>query len=586
MPSPNPNTDIPTPMIDAATYYDVASQQLHLVITYSSGISLRPDSIEVNLITGQSTDTTMVGNGNPTFPANSNTGTIEVPLSLASASKGGQITVAGLVAGNNSWESSPPSVPWPIPAINSLPFTSGLSATFTSLGSVELTWTWIPNMSTTAQQVTLTIEGQTLVTNMVAKTGPTGNTTFTMAQANKLFTPGQKFIIQCTPIAPGLWATPVNTTFSIPKSSSMSSISMNNQPLVSPESTMTSISTQGTNTMEVWWGTPQGAIQTAEFPLQNFQPETTQFAGSCLASASINSTNQQVWWITETGAIDGQVNSGKGWGPPGTGPGEAFPFNKASTASTVNGGSMASLTLQYNNGAILFWVDPKGAIGCCRWMASSGWQTVFDALPQGTASASSQLTTLSFGSTAYLFCVSPEGAVVGGSWSDANISTLDPMSPIAVASAGNAAPGGGIGSFSVSDTVGGNSQEIAVLWTTPKNGIDIAFVYEEPWSFRNFQRPLTAAQSVLGGTGIAVYSTTANQCSIWWIGQYGDLRRINVDPTKVSSTPTPNWPVFEEVGPGSCRQTRSFIVQKLSGTQFDVFYVNTKGALAGLAYSL
>ncbi|KAF5707970.1 hypothetical protein FMUND_10835 [Fusarium mundagurra] len=584
MPNANPNTDIPTSTIDGATYYDVASQLLHLVITYSSGISLRPDSIEVNLITSPSTNTTEVGNGAPTFPANSNTGTIVLPLALSSASQGGQLIVAGL--DSKLWESSPPSDPWQIPAINSSPFTSALSATFTSLGSVKVTWSWIQGMDATAQQITLTIAGQTLVTTMV--NSPTVTTTFTMAQANNLFTPGRRFIVQCTPIAPGLWATPVNTTFSIPSSSGMTCILLNNPPLVSSESTMTNLSVQGTNTMQAWWGTPEGAIETVVFPSKNpaqfAGPSTVSNTGSCLASISVGSTNQLVWWITETGAIDGQVNNGEGWASPGAGPGEAFPFNEAETATTVNGGSMASLLLQYNNGAILFWIDPKGAIGCCRWLARSGWGAIFDALPPGTASPTSQLTTLSFGSAAYLFCVSQDGAVVGGSWSDVN-STLGPMSPIAVAPSGNAAPGGGLASIGISSSIGVNSQEIAVFWTTPKNNIEIAFVYEEPYSFRNIQRPLTVAQSVLGGTGIAVYPMEPNQCSVWWIGQSSDLRRTNVDLTKVSSTPTPNWPVFEDSGPGSCRQTRSLIAQNVSATQVDLLYVSANDTVAGLFYS-
>ncbi|KAF5262253.1 hypothetical protein FOXYS1_7043 [Fusarium oxysporum] len=552
------NPNLPTPTIDAATYYDVASQQLHLVITYPSGVSIWPNDIVVNLIAPSSTTPTKVGNGAPTFTANTKTGTIVMPLALASASQGGQLTVASL---DTSWESSSPSDPWKIPAINSSPFTSVPTASFTSLGSVEVTWSWIQKMGATAQQVTLTIVGQTPVTTMVKS--PDVTATFTMAQANNLFMPGKRVAIQCIPIAPGLWATPVNTTFSIPKSSAMTSISLNTPPLVSSECTMTSLSVQGTNTMQVWWGTSEGAIETAEFPLQRFHPETAQFAsastvsdtGSCLASVSVNSTDQLVWWITETGAIDGQVNSGKGWASPGTGPGEAYLFNEASTAATANGGSMTSLLLG-NNGTILFWVDAKGAI----------------------ASTTTQLTTLSVGSTAYLFCVSPDGAIVGGSWSDANSGTLGLMSPIEVAPLKSAAPDGGLTSISV------NAQEIAVFWTTPKNSIDIAFLFEGPYSFRNFQRPLTVAQSVLGGTGIAVYSMEANQCSVWWIGQSSDLRRTNVDFTKVSSTPTPDWPVFEEVGPDSCKQTRSLLVQKVSGTQVDVFYENAKRAVAGLSY--
>jgi hypothetical protein len=575
------NPNLPTPTIDAATYYDVGSQQLHLVITYPSGVSVWPNDIVVDLTTTSSTTPTKVGNGAPTFPANTKTGTIVMPMAISLASQGGQLTVACL---DSSWQSSTPSDPWPIPAINSSPFTSSPTASLTSLGSVEVTWSWIAGMGAIAQQVTLTIAGQSPITTMVKS--PTAIATFTMAQVNNLFTPGRKVTIQCTPIAPGLWASPVNTTFHIPKSSVMTSFSLNNSPPISSECTMTSLSAQGTNTMQVWWGTPEGAIETAQFPLERFHQQPQQFAnastvsdaGSCLASISVNSTNQQVWWIAETGAIDGQVNSGQGWTSPGTGAGEAYPFNKAGIASTTNGGSMTSLLLEYNNGTILFWVDPKGAIGCCRWFTGSGWQAVFDALPAGTASATTQLTTLSVDGSAYLFCVAPDGAIVGASWPDATSATLGPMSQFEVAPSGSAAPDGGLASISV------NAQEIAVLWTTLKNNIDMAFLFEGGYSFRNFERPITVAQSVLGGTGIAAYSMEANQCSVWWIGQSSDLRRSNVDFTKVAATATPDWPVFEELGPDSCKQTRSLVVQKVSGTQIDVLYVNAKGAVAGLSY--
>lgn len=115
------NPNLPTPTIDAATYYDVASQQLHLVITYPSGVSIWPSDIVVNLIAPSSTTPTKVGNGAPTFTANTKTGTIVMPLALASASQGGQLTVASL---DTSWVSISPSDPWKIPAINSSPFTS------------------------------------------------------------------------------------------------------------------------------------------------------------------------------------------------------------------------------------------------------------------------------------------------------------------------------------------------------------------------------------------------------------------------------------------------------------------------------
>ncbi|KAL5617928.1 hypothetical protein FOVSG1_000150 [Fusarium oxysporum f. sp. vasinfectum] len=569
------NPNLPTPTIDAATYYDVASQQLHLVITYPSGVSIWPNDIVVNLIAPSSTTPTKVGNGTPTFTANTKTGTIAMPLALALASQGGQLTVASL---DTSWESSPPSDPWKIPAINSSSFTSAPTASFTSLGSVEVTWSWNPKMGATAQQVTLTIEGQTPVTTMVKS--PTVTATFTMAQANNLFTPGRKVIIQCTPIAPGLWATPMNTTFSIPKSSGMAPFSLSNSPPLSSEYKMASLSVQGTNTTQVWWGTPQGAIETAEFPLGEFHQQSAQFAnasttshtGSCLASISVNPTNQQVWWITETGAIDGQINSGKGWASPGTRAGEAYPFNQAGIASMANGGSMTSLLLEGNIGIILFWVDPKGGIGCCRWINGSGWQAVSEALPPGTASTTTQLTAQAIGSTACLYCVAPDGAIVGSNWSDAGISGSGLMSQSIVAPSGSASADGGLVSAMV------NSQEIALFWTTPKNNIQMIL------QFRNIERPLTVSQSVLGGTGIAAYSMEANQCSVWWIGQSNDLRRSNVDFTKIVATLTPDWPVFEEVGPDSCKQARSLIVQKVSGTQINVLYVNTKGVVAGLAY--
>ncbi|KAF4946509.1 hypothetical protein FGADI_11147 [Fusarium gaditjirri] len=502
----NTNPNLPTPTIDKTTYYDVASKQLNLVISYPSGISSWPKDIIVYLITPPSTSPNKVGNGPPTFPANSNTGTMVMPLALTSPYQGGQLTVASLDA---SWDSSTPSDPWQIPAFNSSPFTSAPVASFTSLGSVEVTWTWIPDMGATAQQVTLTIAGQSPIATIVKK--PTATANFTMAQANNLFTPGLSVIIQCTPITPGLWATPVKTTFHIPKSTYRTPFPLNASPPISSECTMTSLWAQGSNTMQAWWETPAGAIQTAQFPLGEFQQQSEQFSnastvpvtGSCLASIYASATNQQVWWITATGAIDGQVNSGKGWASPGTGPGEAYPFNQPGVATTGNGGSVASLLLEGNNGIILFWVDPKGGIGSCRWSSSSGWQAVSNALPPGTVSATTQLTTLSMGSNAYLFCVAADGSIVCGNWSDASSATLGLMSQSVVAPAGSAAPAGGLVSISVS------AQEMAIFWATPKNNIEMALLFAGA-SFRNIQRPLTVPQSVLAGTGIAVYSEEAN----------------------------------------------------------------------------
>lgn len=296
-----------------------------------------------------------------------------------------------------------------------------------------------------------------------------------------------------------------------------------------------------------------------------------------MASIYASSSNQQVWWITPTGAIDGQVNTGKGWALPGTGPGVAYPFNQAGVASTANGGSMASVLLEGNNGLILFWVDPKGGVGYCRRSTSLGWLPISNALPPGTVNAASQLTTVCIGTNVYLFCVATDGSIVCGNWSDASSSSLGLMSQSIIALAGSAAPAGGLVSISVS------AQEMAIFWVTPKNNIEIALLFPGA-SFRIIQKPLTIQQSVLAGTGIAVYSEEASQCSVWWIGQSNDLRRTAVVFTTVATTATPNWPVFEEVGPNSCRQTRSLVVQKVSGLHINLLYVNEKGTVAGLSY--
>ncbi|EWG35922.1 hypothetical protein FVEG_00108 [Fusarium verticillioides 7600] len=573
----NTNPNLPTPAINAATYYDVGTQELNLFITYPSGFSLWPKGIVVNLITPPSTSPTRIGNGAPVFPANSNTGTLVMPLALTSASQQGQLTVASLDA---SWDTGAPSDPWQFPAITSSPLTSPASASFNSLGSVEVTWTWIAGMGATGQRVALMIPGEQPIATIVES--PDVTATFTMAQANNMFSPGQKVTIQCTAISPGLWAAPVTTTFSIPQSSQMTPYSIKGSPPISPYCAMTSLPVQGTGNLEVWWGTAEGAIETTWFP--NSDPwvfagaSTISNTGSCLTSISISPTNQQIWWITETGAIDGKVYNGNGWASPGTGAGEAITFNVAGTASTTNGGSMTSLVLESKTGAILFWVDPYGAIAYSRWLASSGWQAVNGALPPGTASATTQLSVLSVGSSVYLFCISPSGAVVGGSWSNTSGQYLGAMSQFAVPSSGNAAPGGGLVSFSVS------TKEIAVVWTTAQNNIEMSLVYggESP---QNIQLPLTIAQSVLGGTGIAAYSMEANQCSIWWIGQSSDLRRTNVDLTKLQATSTPDWPVFEDLGPGSCKQMRSLIVQPVSATEIYLLYVTAEGTVAGLSYT-
>ncbi|KAF5984602.1 Pfs domain-containing protein [Fusarium coicis] len=465
-----------------------------------------------------------------------------MPLALAWASQKGQLTVASL---DTSWVTGTPSEPWQFPAIASSPFTSPASASFNSLGSVEVTWTWIAGMGATGQQVALIIPGEQPITTIVER--PDVTATFTMAQANNMFSPGQKITIQCTAISPGLWAAPVTTTFSIPQSSQITPYSIQALPPISPNCTMAR------------------AIETTWIP----NPDKWGFAGvstisntgSCLASIFVSSTNQQIWWITETGAIDEKVHNGNGWASPGTGASEAIPFNVAGTASTIDGGSMTSLVLEGNTGAILFWVDPYGAIACCTWLASSGWKTVFDALPRGTASANT------VDNSVYLFCVSPSGAVVGGR-----------CSVIWHCSAW-----GWIGFLQCKHT-GDFGRMEKTAWTTTQNNIEMSLVYggESP---QNIQLPLTIAQSVLGGTGIAAYSMEANQCSIWWIGQSSDLRRTNEDLTKLQATSTPDWPVFEDIGPGSCKQMRSLIVQPLSATEIYLLYVTANGTVAGLSYT-
>ncbi|KAF5690626.1 guanine deaminase [Fusarium denticulatum] len=570
---PNTNTSIPTPTIGPATYYDVGSQQLYLTITYPSGTHVKGNAIDAYLITSSSTNPMFIGNNS--FPVAADTAVITVSLEKALASKGGQIIATGLA--DNVWESSPPSEPWQLPTINLSPITSPASINFTSLGSVEVTWTWIAGMGATAQLVTLAIKGQPTIKAMVANAGPTAIATFTMSQANNLFTPGKEMAIQCIAISPGLRAIPVDASFIIPQSGRITHYSFSNSPPVSSNCSVTGISGTLIFTTQLWWGTPEGAIETVVFPsgsAEQFAGKSTiADTGSCLTSIHISNTYQQVWWIMGTGAIDGQINPGNGWRPPGTGPEEKIPFNVANIASTTNGGSMASLL--HDGTVFLFWVGPQGAIKCCRWLASSGWQPVCNALPPGIASTTSQLSVLSVGSSVYLFCVGSDNLIVGASWPNAASSgSLALMSQFAVPSSGKAAPEGGLTSFSVS------AQEVAVLWTTSQNNIEMALVFLGAPS-SNIQRSLTLPQSVLKGTGIAACSIGTNQWSIWWIGQASDLRRTNVDLTKL--TLTPNYPVFELLGPGSCKQMRSLMVASGYGTQIGLVYVNANDIVAGLS---
>ncbi|KAF4332674.1 hypothetical protein FBEOM_13525 [Fusarium beomiforme] len=530
-----------------------------------------------------------VGNGLPHFTGTTGTMTLEIDMSLACQTP--KITVSSLDTSTS--ETGPPSEPWQFPTIPSSPFTSAPSATFTSDGSLEVTWSWITAMAATAQQVTLVIAGQqkpSPITSIIQS--PTTNATFTMTEAKSLFTPGQTVTIQCTPIAVGLLGSPLTTTFCIPASTGCMPFSQNTSTLIAPLCTMTSVAAAGMVPMQVWWGTLKGAIETVEFPIRSWldtakqqsaqlaNPSTVARTGSCLASTYRSPKDKEVWWITPTGAIDGLRYDGQGWKPPGTGAGEPYPFNKPGTASTTRGGSMTCLSAG-NGETALWWVSPTGAIGCAKWTNGSGWGTAIDAAPSYTASFTSvttQLTTQLASGSPHLFCVSPEGEVVDIHWTNLSSIGSGPMFKNVIAPTASAAPGGGLVSLNM-------GAKIALFWTTLQNNIEMVILFPaSEYGWNTQQYTLTVAGSILQGTGIAAYLMEANLGSVWWIGQFGDLRRIEVDFTKLTPNAISDWPVFEELGPGSCKPTRTLMAQRGAENHIEVFYVNTHGAVAGLSY--
>ncbi|KAF4448941.1 hypothetical protein F53441_7710 [Fusarium austroafricanum] len=584
----NAHLNLPVPTIDAtATYYDVASQQLHLVFTYPISISLWPPYVVVDLSTTSSATPTQVGNGKPSFTGN--TGTIVMDINMSSAS---MITVSSLDP--STWQSGPPSDPWQLPTPPSSPFISVPSVSFTSDGSVQVTWSWTTDMTATALQVALSISGQQTPSSLISTVQrPATIATFTMTEANNLFTPGQKLIFQCTPIAAGQSASPLTITFYIPVSSGCKPFGVRTSASISCSvycsNAMTSLCPAGTNSMQIWFGNLRGGIETVEFPNGSWIETKAQqsqqlidastvsaMPGFCLTSTSRGSKHQEFWWVTKTGAIDGECNDGQGWKPPGTGPGEQYPFNKPNTASTACGGSITSLSAM-NRITTLWWIGPGGAIGCATWTNGS-WGKIADFAPANTASwetETTQLTAQCIDESAFLFLVAPSGAVVCIEWPNFS----EPTAQYNVAQPGSAARGGGLVSINISSNE--DTQRIAVFWTTQQNNIEMAIIGAAK-SIQ--QQALTEPGSVPGQTGLAACMTGENKCSVWWVGQFGDLRRMEVDLTKVTANAITNWPVFEELGPGSCRQRRSIIAQKVSEAQFEVLFVNGYGEVGGLSY--
>ncbi|SCO78603.1 uncharacterized protein FRV6_02816 [Fusarium oxysporum] len=581
------NLVLPVPTIDSTSSYDRSAQQLHLVITYPSQDQNWPKRLEVYTITTSSPTPTPFGNGKPTFVGSTGTLVLDFPVSLAVQEP--QIIVAAL----HKWEPGPPSDPWPFPQITSA---SAPSVSLTSDGSVQVDWSCVPTMVTTAQSITLSLTGQEgSINNSVVVQYPTTVATFTMAQAENKFVPGQKVTIQYAPVTAGVPGTPSTITYAIPSSGCKPFsliVSTPMAPGMGACCAMTSLSPAGTNTMQVWWAATGAIIESVEFPygswLDTAKQQSQKLANlstgsdmcSCLTSIS-GSKNQQVWWVTGRGAINGQCNTGQGWGSPSTGPGQPD-FNKPGTASANSGGSITSVSTS-DGGAVLWWVGSKGGISNARW-SNGNWQSSFAAAPSGTASVSpmTQLTAQSVGSNVHVFCVSSDGKVVGATWPDFNSSGYTGVYDIA--QSGSASPEGGLVSVGIS------SQKIALFWTTPqrnKQNIEMAILTSDSsassgWSIQ--QQPLTVPGSILAQGGITACLTANSQCSVWWIGQCLDLRRTEVNFTEATATGTINWPVFEELGPGSCKQGRSIVAQKISQGIIELLYVNNDGVVAGLSY--
>ncbi|KAM0075302.1 hypothetical protein ACKRZS_012647 [Fusarium odoratissimum] len=542
---------------------------------------------EVNEMFSSSPTPTPFGNRKPTFVGSTGTLVLDFPVSLAVQEP--QIVVAALY----EWESGHLSDPWPFPQITSA---SAPSVSLTSDGSVQVDWSCVSTMVTTAQRVTLSITGQEgPISNSIVVPYPTTVATFTMAQAENKFMPGQKVTIQYAPITAGVPGTPSTITYEIPSSGCKPFSLIVSTPMALGMASccaMTSVSPAGTNTMQVWWSAAGGIIETVEFPYgswldtskQQSQKSANMLTGSDLCSGltSISgSKNQQLWWVTGEGAIDGQCNTGQGWGSLSTGPGQPD-FNKPGTAVSSSGGSITSVSTG-DDGAVLWWVDSKGGIMNARW-SNGNWQSSFAAAPPGTASVipTTRLTAQSVGSNVHVFCVSSDGKVVGATWPD--FSSTGYTGVYDIAQSGSASPERGLVSVRIS------SQKIALFWITPERNnqnIEMAILTSDNsansgWSIQ--QLPLTVPGSISAYGGIAACLTANSQCSVWWVGQCLDLRRTEVDFTELRAMTTMSWPVFEELGPGSCKEGSLIVAQKVSQGIIEVLYVNNDGIVAGLSY--
>ncbi|KAM6536359.1 hypothetical protein FALCPG4_002367 [Fusarium falciforme] len=579
-----PQTLLPIPWIDAESYYDIERQEVNLALKF---VSQPPSNLQfvlqVHPATGPLPDpirgiheASSLGNNFVSFVA---------PFDIITAHTTISITVASLDP--VAEQQGDFSEPWKFPIIpQSLPACKP-SATFTSAGSVQVSWSWDDLTEPIAQRVDMVLKTPDRifsVTRTVRR--PDAITIFTMEQTENLFTPGQKVNIECKSLVPSLAGGLASIDFTIPGSDGWTPYALINGSPVGSLCTMTSISLTGSNGIQLWWTSPDGSIQTALQQNNNWigsqfmGPSTVPNSGCCLTSTTRSSFHQEIWWITEKGAIDGKfwLQDGQGWRSPGT---DSYPFNKLDQASTKAGGSMTCMP-RPGPRMDIWWVTPTGAIGNARWNSSDGWGGVFNAAPSGTVgfgSSISRLTAESLdGTTADIFYIG-EGGSIGGAFSS-DPDTVTEYSLYNLAPVGTARLEGGFTSIQLSP------KQIVLFWISYQGSVEMFVLTRNNSALGGWDRKrqaLTEHGSALGTSGIAVVATGASRLSVWWNGPQGtstDLRRIDVDLAKEAA----KWRVYEQLGVGSCRKTRALLLGSIYIDRRHLWYVGPTSTMKGMSF--
>ncbi|KAL2694790.1 hypothetical protein Neosp_001377 [[Neocosmospora] mangrovei] len=575
-----PQALLPTPQIDSESFYDIETQELHMTVKFVSPPP--PDMqfvLQVHPSTGPLPDPIKaMPRGAPGSTIVSFGGAFDIGTARTTTS----ITVASLDP--LSGEQGDFSEPWKFPIIpQSLPACKP-SATFTSAGSVQVSWSWDGLAEPTAQRVKMIVrvpKTTLALTHTVQR--PDTVTIFTMEQSDNLFKPGQKVTFECTSMAPSLAGGLARIDFTIPGSNGWTPYAVVNGFPVGPLCIMASISRSGSNSIQLWWTSPDGSIQTALQQNNSWigsrfmGPSTVPNSGSCLTGTTRNNFHQEIWWITENGAIDGKfwLQDGLGWRSPDS---DSYPFNKRDQASTKAGGSMTCMSRPGSRMRMdVWWVTPNGGIGNARWNSSDGWRDVFNAAPSGTVGFGSSISGLTAqsldGKTVDVFYIYEGGGIGGVHSHDPDAVTeyfLYKLTPVMAARVD-----GGFTSIQLSP------QQIALFWISYRGSVDMFVLtrnYSDVAGWDRRRLALTENGSASETSGIAALSTGNNKFSVWWNGPSADLRRIDVDLTKEPG----QWPVYEQLGAGSCRKTRTLLLGSIDKNQRHLWYVGSTSTMQGM----